>query len=272
MTSYNVHLTREMRVTFGGIEAESPESAASIAALMPTGDADDIADCDGEDFSALVDVAGDEDFSGSVTIEFTSERQRKAAPALLASLEAILPYAESEAYSLDKLKDSREAEAEARQAWQAIADAQAAIKAANDAAIVPAPRTDFEIARQRKAASRLLAALQLACNYLADGLDESDATEMRVFTTIREAITAANDAATALPEIDIHAVLAESRQIADVWGIQDVQSVRPDVSDDQAWAVLQRARRRYDAATGINWDVLAGHADEIAGATQSDEA
>lgn len=273
MTSYNVHLTREMRVTFGGIEAESPESAASIAALMPTGDADDIADCDGEDFTALVDVAGDEDFGRSVTIEFASERHRKAAPALLASLEAILPYAEGEAYSLDKLKDSQEAEAEARQAWQAIADAQAAIKAANDAAIVPAPGTDFEIARQRKAAAQLLAALQLACNYLADGLDESDATEIHVFTAIREAIDAANDAATASPtEIDIHAVLAESRQIADVWGIQDVQSVRPDLSDEQAWAVLQSARRHYDGATGINWDVLASHAEEIAGAPLGDEA
>jgi hypothetical protein len=213
MTNYNVHLYREMRIAFGGIEAESPETAATHAAGMPTGDADDIADCEGEDFAALVDVAGDEDFGQSATIDFASERQRKAASQLLAALEAILPYAESEAHSLDKLKDSQEAEAEALRAWRAIADAQAAITAANDAAIAPPP------------------------------------------------------------EIDIHVVLAERRQIADVWGILDVQTVRPDLSDEQAWAVLQRARRRYDAATGINWDVLACHADEIAGAApHSDEA
>ena len=209
MTIYNVHLTREMRVTFGGIEAESPESAAYIVSRMPTGDADDIADCEGEDFAALVDVAEDEDFGQSETIDFPAERQRKAAGALLAALEAILPYAEGEAYSLDKLKDSQEAEAEAQNAWQAIADAQAAITAAKETGIARPP------------------------------------------------------------EIDIHAVLAERRQIADVWGIPDVRSVRPDLSDDQAWAVLQRARRHYDAATGINWDVLAWHAEEIAGVTST---
>lgn len=213
MTIYHVHLYREMRVTFGGIEAESPELAASIAAGMPTGDADDIADCDGEDFAALVDVEGDEDSGRSVTIDFASEQQRKAAAALLAALGTILPYAEGEAYSLDKLKDSREAEAAATRAWQAIADAQAAIRAAKESGIARPP------------------------------------------------------------EIDIHAVLAERRLIADVWGIPDVRSVRPDLSDDQAWAVLQRAQRHYDAATGINWDVLAWHAEEIAeAASHRDEA
>jgi len=213
MTIYNVHLYRVMRVTFGGIEAESPESAASIAARTPTGDADDIADCEGENFAALVDVAGDEDFGHSETIELPPELQRKAAAAVLAALEAILHYAENESYRLDKLKDRREAEAAALKACQAIADAQAAIQAAKVTGIARPPG------------------------------------------------------------IDIHAVLAEKRQIADVWGIQDVQSVRPDLDDDQAWEVLQRVRRQYDAATGINWDVLAWYAGEIADAASlPDEA
>jgi hypothetical protein len=70
MTLYNVHIYREMKLTFGGIEAESPEAAANIARDRLTEDADAIDDCDGDTFSALVDVAGDEDFSQSRLIDF----------------------------------------------------------------------------------------------------------------------------------------------------------------------------------------------------------
>src|SRR5262249_55576332 len=86
MTIYNVHIYREMRITFGGIEADTPEAAAEIARGKPTGHADDIEDCDGQDLGALVDVAGDEDYEHSVTIDFEIERQRKAASELLAAL------------------------------------------------------------------------------------------------------------------------------------------------------------------------------------------
>src|SRR4051812_44198946 len=95
MTIYNVHIYREMRIVFGGIEAETPEAAAAIARDKPTGDADDIEDCNGDDLGALVDVNGDEDYTQSVSIDFESERHRKAALKLLASLEALLPYAEA---------------------------------------------------------------------------------------------------------------------------------------------------------------------------------
>jgi hypothetical protein len=56
---------------------------------------------------------------------------------LLASLEALLPYAESEAYSPEKLKDSPEAEAEAERAWKAVEAAQAIVAQANGARILP---------------------------------------------------------------------------------------------------------------------------------------
>jgi hypothetical protein len=70
------------------------------------------------------------------------------APRLLASLEAILPYAENEAYSLEKLKDSPEAEAEAQRAWKAVEAAQAIVAQASGAGILPAvdgqpPRFEF---------------------------------------------------------------------------------------------------------------------------------
>lgn len=86
MTLYNVHIYREMRVFFPGIEADSAEDAAGIAADRPTPDADYTEDCDGENLAALVDVVGDEGFEQSVTIDFDAERQRKALPQLLMAL------------------------------------------------------------------------------------------------------------------------------------------------------------------------------------------
>src|SRR5436305_2984821 len=88
MTLYNVHLYREMRLVFERIEANSPEEAAAQARDRATADADDLADCDGETFAALVDVIGDTQFEHSVMIDFEPERLRKAAPALLEALKA----------------------------------------------------------------------------------------------------------------------------------------------------------------------------------------
>ena len=139
MTSYIVHLYREMRLSYTGIEADTPEAAAAIASGKPTDDADNIDDCEGENLAALVDVAGDEEYEQSRLIDFEPERQRKAAPKLLASLEGIMPYAENEAHSLEELKDSPEAEVEAERAWKAIDAAQAAIAAAKAAGIQPVP-------------------------------------------------------------------------------------------------------------------------------------
>jgi hypothetical protein len=90
MTIYNVHIYREMRLYFPGIDAGTPEEAARIAADRLTGEAETVEDCDGESLAALVDVAGDEDFSQSVAIDFEPERQRKAAPELLDALNYLL--------------------------------------------------------------------------------------------------------------------------------------------------------------------------------------
>jgi hypothetical protein len=65
--------------------------------------------------------------------------------------------------------------------------------------------------------------------------------------------------------IDIHAYLAERSEIASIWHSEDVQSVRPDLSDGQAWQVLQAAKDNHDATMGINWDVLEFHADDLFG-------
>jgi hypothetical protein len=202
-----IHIYREMRLVFEGIEAATPEAAAAIAAGKPTDEAADIADCEGENLAALVDVVGDEEYRQSVTIDFEPERHRKAASKLLALLKALLPYAEGEAYSLEKLKDSPEAEAEAEKAWKAVEAAQAAIAEAEAAGITPA-----------------------------------------------------------LAEIDIHALLAERRQIAVIWDIEDVQQVlRPDLTNYQCWEVLKNTKRYHDAGIGINWEVLECHAQMLFG-------
>lgn len=68
-------------------------------------------------------------------------------------------------------------------------------------------------------------------------------------------------------------MLAAQRQIAAIWSIEDVLEVRPHLTDEQAWEVLRRGDRRYDAEVGINWDVLACAADEIvADVAAADEA
>jgi hypothetical protein len=84
MTIYNVHIFREMKLRFDGIEAETPEGAAAIARDKLT-QADDLDDCDGETFSALVDVHGDEEYEKTRLIDFEAERARKAVPTLLAA-------------------------------------------------------------------------------------------------------------------------------------------------------------------------------------------
>jgi len=87
---YNVHIYREMRLMFDGIEARTPEAAAEIARDKPTGEADEIDDCDGVTLAALVDEAGDDDYERSATIDFGCERERKAAAEMLIALRAFI--------------------------------------------------------------------------------------------------------------------------------------------------------------------------------------
>jgi hypothetical protein len=72
MTLYTVHLYREMKLFFPGIEAETHDAAAEFARQQPTDKAHRIEDCDGHDHAALVDVDvdGDEDHSLTRLIDF----------------------------------------------------------------------------------------------------------------------------------------------------------------------------------------------------------
>ncbi len=50
--------------------------------------------------------------------------------------------------------------------------------------------------------------------------------------------------------------LAAHGYIASLWHIEDVQSVRPDLSASQSMEVLQQCLEHHDAECGINWETI----------------
>jgi hypothetical protein len=40
------------------------------------------------------------------------------------------------------------------------------------------------------------------------------------------------------------------------WHIDDVLSVRPDLTDLQAYQVLEDIKKNHDATIGVNWEVI----------------
>jgi len=61
----------------------------------------------------------------------------------------------------------------------------------------------------------------------------------------------------------LHELLAQRREIALIWSVEDVLEVRPDLSEESAWAVLQRCERCHDANVGLSWETIQCVADEL---------
>jgi hypothetical protein len=61
----------------------------------------------------------------------------------------------------------------------------------------------------------------------------------------------------------VHDLLAKHRQIAAIWAIEDVKGVRPHLTDDQAWEVLEQLGDKHDAEWGISWTTLETVADDL---------
>jgi hypothetical protein len=61
--------------------------------------------------------------------------------------------------------------------------------------------------------------------------------------------------------IDIHEVLTQRRQVAVIWCIEDVMGMRPDLSGDQAWEVLEECRDQHDCEYGFTWLLIEVIAD-----------
>ncbi len=71
--------------------------------------------------------------------------------------------------------------------------------------------------------------------------------------------------------INLDRLLRERRLIAHIWGVEDVQSIRPDLNADQAWTVLQQIEKDLDSGRGITWDDLRDAANELLGPAPSGE-
>ena len=55
------------------------------------------------------------------------------------------------------------------------------------------------------------------------------------------------------------------RSISFDWDIHDVQTVRPDLSNDQAMEVLERVNKLYDPNVGVNYCTIRMTATELFG-------
>lgn len=66
-----------------------------------------------------------------------------------------------------------------------------------------------------------------------------------------------------LSDNSIHEMLADRHEIALIWSTQDVLKVRPDLSSESAWEVLQACERQHDALVGMSWDVIRCVANEL---------
>ncbi len=89
-TLYDVHLYREMCLTYRDVRAATFEQAAQIARDLPSAAADAVHDCKGETFGALVDEPSDDEYECSERVDFDAERLRQAAPALLAACRLVV--------------------------------------------------------------------------------------------------------------------------------------------------------------------------------------
>ena len=64
-------------------------------------------------------------------------------------------------------------------------------------------------------------------------------------------------------DCQVHALLAKQHKIAIIWCIEDVRGLRPDLSDEQAWEVLQQVEDIHDAEYGVSWTTLETIADDM---------
>jgi hypothetical protein len=64
-------------------------------------------------------------------------------------------------------------------------------------------------------------------------------------------------------EIDVHELLAQHQQVAVIWSIEDVQNVRPKLSDERACQVLQDCISNHDCEEGFHWHFIEQTADTL---------
>lgn len=59
-----------------------------------------------------------------------------------------------------------------------------------------------------------------------------------------------------LENVKLESVNKLTRSISIIWAIEDVQEVRPDLTDEQAAHILEQVKQEHDANYGINWETI----------------
>ena len=129
------------------------------------------------------------------------------------------------------------------------------------------------------AAPELLEALKLCWQQLSLWVADTESCDLspeddEALAKACDAIAQAEAAGITLapPEPDIDALLAKRRQIAHIWSIEDVQGIRPDLTEEQCWEVLQHVDHYKDAELGITWLTLEMAAEHLCGDAPKDAA
>lgn len=114
--------------------------------------------------------------------------------------------------------------------------------------------------RLMHAASRLRDALQGMLEVFVDSDRLADFEDMATVRAARAALAACEPHAanieSEITDSQIHKLLASRKQIAVIWAVEDVREVRPDLSVEQGWQVLQSVAEGHDANHGICWATL----------------
>jgi hypothetical protein len=66
-------------------------------------------------------------------------------------------------------------------------------------------------------------------------------------------------------EDELHDLLAAHELIADIWSVDDVLRLRPDLTAKQAWEVLKAVSDSYDVGQGISRYTIRGFARDLYG-------
>jgi hypothetical protein len=62
---------------------------------------------------------------------------------------------------------------------------------------------------------------------------------------------------------DIKAELKKHGYVAILWSVDDVKEIREDLTDGEAFLVLEQCAHEHDASLGITWDTLRDVAAEL---------
>ena len=65
--------------------------------------------------------------------------------------------------------------------------------------------------------------------------------------------------------LELKRLLDQQRQVAVIWEVDDVLVLRPELTDDEAWAVLKDAHQYHDAGIGLNWESIESAAESLFG-------